>query len=131
MSWTLCSLRLQRAGGSLLQPALTSRPLPRQISRKYVQALGEQDAQPSNTDKALPPLPPGTASAAAASISPERLKELRRAGLAIKDTVKIGRRGAAEGLANQVRQRWNTSEVCGRPAPLLCTLSCLLASPPA
>ncbi|KAI3428629.1 hypothetical protein D9Q98_007452 [Chlorella vulgaris] len=74
-------------------------------------ALGEQYAQPSNTDKALPPLPPGTPSAAAASISPERLKELRRAGLAIKDTVKIGRRGAAEGLANQVRQRWNTSEI--------------------
>ncbi len=31
--------------------------------------------------------------------------------MAIKDTIKLGRRGVAEGFIVQVFQRWNTSEV--------------------
>ena len=56
--------------------------------------------------------PPPAAASAADSLPPERLKQLRRDGLEIKNVIKLGRRGVADGLALQIRQRWNTSEVC-------------------
>ena len=64
--------------------------------------------------------PPPAAASAADSLPPERLKQLRRDGLEIKNVIKLGRRGVADGLALQIRQRWNTSEVRAgwlRPTP--------------
>ncbi|KAL4433090.1 hypothetical protein ABPG77_006517 [Micractinium sp. CCAP 211/92] len=74
-----------------------------------------QNTAPAAAESSKQVLPPpassGSASSAAASLPPERLKQLRRDGLALKDVIKMGRRGAADGLAKQVQQRWNTSEV--------------------
>ena len=52
-----------------------------------------------------------TPTTAADSLSPTRLKQLRQAGLAMKDVIKLGRRGAAPGLTSQIQRRWNSSEV--------------------
>lgn len=102
--------------------SLWGRPLPSPAARPACQRrclltthAAEQQAVPSSTaaDPApgvsVPPPPPATSKAD--SLPPERLKQLRRDGLALKDVIKMGRRGPAEGLASQVRQRWNTSEV--------------------
>ena len=64
--------------------------------------------------------PPPAAASTADSLSAERLKQLRRDGLEIKNVIKLGRKGVADGLVLQIRQRWNTSEVRAgwlRPTP--------------
>lgn len=71
-----------------------------------------QDA-PAPSSATAPPEEPAAQSRSAAflaSVPPERLKQLLRDGLALKDIIKLGRKGAAPGLAIQVRQRWYTSE---------------------
>ncbi|KAL4428246.1 hypothetical protein ABPG75_002335 [Micractinium tetrahymenae] len=86
-------------------------PPARSSSSSEAAAAPQQHAAPATSS--APPPPPSAVggSSAAASLPPERLKQLRRDGLALKDVIKIGRRGPAEGLARQVQQRWNTSEV--------------------
>lgn len=111
--------------------SLWGRPLPSPAARPACQRrcllvahAVEQQAVPSSAaaDSApgvsVPP-PPPPATSKADSLPPERLKQLRRDGLALKDVIKMGRRGPAEGLASQVRQRWNTSEVSKAGCPAL------------
>lgn len=94
----------------------TRRPLPaRSTCGEEATSAHQQNTAPAAAESSKQVLPPpassGSASSAAASLPPERLKQLRRDGLALKDVIKMGRRGAADGLAKQVQQRWNTSEV--------------------
>lgn len=89
-------------------------PSPAHSRRTCTYAAGAPEAGAASSSG--PPLPPPDAAAApatdaAAALPAERLKQLRRDGLALKDVIKVGRLGVAEGIAVQVRQRWNTSEV--------------------
>jgi len=45
------------------------------------------------------------------SVSPEKLKELRRIGQNQKDVIKLGRKGVCDSLTAHIRSRWKTSEV--------------------
>ena len=45
------------------------------------------------------------------AIPPPLLKALRRQGLQMKDAIKLGRLGVGDGMVEQIRRRWNTSEV--------------------
>ena len=45
------------------------------------------------------------------SIPPEKLKSLRKIGLEMKDVIKLGRLGVGKGIIQQIRNRWQTSEV--------------------
>jgi len=45
------------------------------------------------------------------SIPPEKLKNLRKLGLEMKDVIKIGRLGVGKGIVQQIKNRWQTSEV--------------------
>ena len=94
------------------QPArrLSLRPC-RRLSPAAAAPEFQPDATPDPAPSSSAPPPPPPAPSKADALPPERLKQLRRDGLAMKDVIKMGRRGPAEGLANQVRQRWNTSEV--------------------
>lgn len=65
----------------------------------------------SSSEPASAPSPRAAAGSALDSIPPEKRKQLITDGLAIKYVIKVGRQGASEGLATQIRQRWNTSEV--------------------
>lgn len=110
---------LPQARSAAAQPSRTPavrRPLlARSSSSDEAAPAPQKHAAPamSSIKQVLPPQPAvnGGASSAAASLPPARLKQLRRDGLALKDVIKMGRRGAADGLARQVQQRWNTSEV--------------------
>ena len=104
--WAVARALLPRQGS--LRPC-------RQVPR--IQRIAAHAAEPAPSSSSEPPPPsppPPPAPSKAASLPPERLKQLRRDGLALKDVIKMGRRGPAEGLASQVRQRWNTSEVGGQ-----------------
>lgn len=45
------------------------------------------------------------------SIPPEKLKSLRKIGLEMKDVIKLGRLGVGKGIIQQIKNRWQTSEV--------------------
>lgn len=55
--------------------------------------------------------PGGCSAAALAALPLEELQRLQQEGLGLQDKIKLGRRGVAEGIVLQVRQRWNTCEV--------------------
>jgi len=45
------------------------------------------------------------------AIPADKLKALRRAGLQMKDVIKLGRKGVCESLVAHIKRRWHTSEV--------------------
>lgn len=97
----------RRCGGLPRLPAATCRSSPKEVDTTA--PLPADSAANSSAAAASPAAAP--APAAADSLAPDRLKQLRRDGMALKDVIKMGRRGVAEGLTKQIQQRWNTSEV--------------------
>ena len=61
------------------------------------------------------------------AIPPPLLKALRKQGQQLQDTIKLGRLGVGEGLVEQIRRRWNTTEV--RVVALHCPLVAAGVSP--
>jgi hypothetical protein len=68
-------------------------------SEHMVAAAAEAAARESSSSPALQALDPAT------------LKALRREGLQLKAAIKLGRLGVGEGLVEQIRRRWHTTQV--------------------
>jgi CRS1 / YhbY (CRM) domain len=70
---------------------------------------------PGITEVGIPSLP-----SRLDSIPPEKLKQLRKLGLEMKDVIKIGRLGVGKGLIQQIKNRWQTSEVNTKSNVIIC-----------
>ena len=85
---------------------------------------GGSAGAPAASAGAAPPSAAAAASGPGSDVLPgDRLRQLRRDGLALKDKIKIGRLGVDGRVAAQIHRRWNTSEARaegGRGRACLC-----------
>lgn len=92
------------------------RAIPYRLPCMHIKCIAHattDDHPPHNTNPAdsIDGINPTAMESKLDSIPPEILKELRRKALAMKDVIKLGRRGVAPGLVSQIKNRWKTSEV--------------------
>ena len=106
-----CSTCVSTSSHALLNPAISSRTyrieghFHRKISNDITERIRECSGLSCRS------APRDVTSLDPLDIPEEELKDLIRQGLSMKDTIKVGRRGACQYVVDHIKKRWNTSKV--------------------